>query len=180
MRGFLLIGVAVLLGAALLLNSYSGDSAGPLDTSKPKTTGTGRGATSTSGAGASTSSTTAPPVSHPPAAVKVLVMNGSGKAGVAKAGADALKPAGFTTLDPKTAKSNVVASVVYAASGFEADAAVVAQLLGVSPTAVKPLSNPPPAEVGDPGEAAVVAVLGPDSSAAGGSPTTTTTTAAAN
>jgi hypothetical protein len=176
MRGFLLIGVGVLIGAALLINSYSGGSTGPLDTSSGQTTGTGKGATSTTGVGGST--TMPAPVLHPPASVKVLVLNGSGKSGVAKAGADALKPAGFTTLDPTNAKSTVATSVVYAAPGFEADAIAVAGLLGLPPTAVKPLTVPPPAEVGDPADAAVVAVLGPESAAAGGTAATTTTAAA--
>jgi hypothetical protein len=169
MRGFLLIGVGVLIGAALLINSYSGSSTGPLDTSPKQTSGTGKGATSTTGAGGST--TTLAPVAHPAASVKVLVLNGSGKSGVAKAGADALKPAGYTTLDPTNAKSTVTTSVVYAAPGFEADAIAVAGLLGLPPTVVKPLTVPPPAEVGDPADAAVVAVLGPDSAAAGATTT---------
>jgi hypothetical protein len=177
MRGFLLIGVGVLIGAALLINSYGGGSSGPLDTSSNKTSGTGRGATSTTVRGGGTS-TTAPPVSHPAAEVKVLVLNGSGKSGVAKAGADALKPAGFTTLDPTNAKSTVATSVVYAAAGFEADAIAVAGILGLPPTVVKPLTAPPPAEIGDPADAAVVVVLGPESAAAGGTAATTTTTAA--
>lgn len=178
MRGFLLIGVGVLIGAALLINSYGGSN-GPLDTSSKKTTGTGRGATTTTVRGGGATSTSLTPVSHPPAEVKVLVLNGSGKAGVAKAGADALKPAGFTTLDPTNAKATVATSVVYAAAGFEADAITVAGLLGLAPTAVKPLASPPPAEIGDPADAAVVAVLGPDSAAAGASASTTTTKAPA-
>jgi hypothetical protein len=177
MRGFLLIGVGVLIGAALLINSYGGGASGPLDTGSGKTTGTGRGATSTTAAGSGGTTTTATPVSHPAAEVKVLVLNGSGKAGVAKAGADALKPAGYTTLDPTNAKSTVATSVVYATAGFEADAIAVAGLLGLPPTIVKPLSAPPPAEIGDPADAAVVVVLGPDSAAAG-APAATTTTAA--
>ena len=178
MRGFLLIGVGVLIGAALLINSYGSGSNGPLDTSSGKTSGTGRGATSTTVRGGGTS-TTVTPVSHPAAEVKVLVLNGSGKSGVAKAGADALKPAGFTTLDPTNAKSTVVTSVVYAAAGFEADAIAVAGILALPPTVVKPLTAPPPAEIGDPADAAVVVVLGPDSAAAGGTAATTTTAAPA-
>jgi len=87
------------------------------------------------------------------------------------------RPAGFTTLDPTNAKSTVATSVVYAAPGFEADAIAVAGLLGLPPTVVKPLTVPPPAEVGDPADAAVVAVLGPDSAAAGA---TTSSAPAAN
>jgi hypothetical protein len=174
MRGFLLIGVGVLIGAALLINSYGGGSSGPLDTSSGKTSGTGRGATTTTVKGGGGTTTTLTPVSHPAAEVKVLVLNGSGKAGVAKAGADALKPAGFTTLDPTNAKSTVATAVVYATAGFEADAIAVAALLGLPPTVVKPLSAPPPAEIGDPADAAVVVVLGPDSAAAGGAAATTT------
>jgi hypothetical protein len=181
MRGFLLIGVGVLIGAALLINSYGGGSNGPLDTSSGKTSGTGRGATSTTvKGGVGGTSTTLTPVSHPAAEVKVLVLNGSGKAGVAKSGADALKPAGYTTLDPTNAKSTVATSVVYATAGFEADAIAVAGLLGLPPTVVKPLTAPPPAEIGDPADAAVVVVLGPDSAAAGGAAATTTAPPATN
>ena len=180
MRGFLLIGVGVLIGAVLLINSYGGGSSGPLDTSSGKTSGAGRGATSTTVKGGGGTTTAVTPVSHPAAEVKVLVLNGSGKSGVAKAGADALKPAGFTTLDPTNAKSTVATSVVYATAGFEADAIAVAALLGLPPTVVKPLTAPPPAEIGDPADAAVVVVLGPDSAAAGGAAATTTAPPATN
>ena len=117
---------------------------------------------------------------HDPAAVKVLVLNGSGKSGIAKAGADQLKAANYTTLDPANAPSGspIAASVVYFTAGYQADAQQIASKLGLAPSAVQTLPSPPPPTVGDPRDANVVVLIGTDAPVAGGAGAGTTTTAA--
>jgi hypothetical protein len=171
LRGALLIGVAVILGAVLLAQSFkdggSPVSAGGTTTSTVKRTET------------STTPSTAPQL-HDPAAVKVLVLNGSGKSGIAKAGADQLKAANYTTLDPANATSStpIPTSVVYFTAGYEADAQAIAAKLGLAPSAVQALPSPPPPSVGDPKDANIVVLIGADAPIAGGAGAGSTTTAA--
>ena len=171
LRGALLIGVAVVLGAVLLAQSFQGGGS-PVSAGAGTTTSTvKRTETST------TPSTTPQP--HDPATVKVLVLNGSGKSGIAKAGADQLKAANYTTLDPKNAATSapITASVVYFTAGYEADAQQIAAKLGLAPSAVQPLPSPPPPAVGDPKDANVVVMIGTDAPVAGGAGAGSTTTA---
>jgi hypothetical protein len=169
MRGALLIIVAVLLGAGLLANGFrdSGTSttSGATPTTKRSTTTLPGGATP---------STVAQP--HDPAQVKVLALNGSGKSGIAKAAADLLKAANYTTLDPSNAKGATVAtSIVYYLAGYEADAATIAVKLGLPASAAQPLPTPVPASVADPKDANVVVVVGTDAPVAAGAGTTSPT-----
>jgi hypothetical protein len=166
MRGALLIAAAVLLGAGLLANGFRDDhsilsNAGSTPTTKKSTT---------------TASTTPTAVqAHDPAQVKVLVLNGSGKAGVAKSGADVLKAANYTTLEPSNATGGTIAtSVVYFVPGYDADAATVAAKLGLQASAAQPLPTPPPPEVADPKDANIVVVVGSDAPIAGGAGAGTT------
>lgn len=170
LRGALLIAVAVLLGAGLLANGFRDDhsilsNSGPTPTTKKPTT---------------TAPTSSVPVqAHDPAQVKVLVLNGSGKAGIAKAGADLLKAANYTTLEPANAKGGTVAtSVVYFVAGYDADAAAITAKLGLPAGAAQPLPTPPPAEVADPKDANIVVVVGSDAPIAGGAGAGTTTSTA--
>jgi hypothetical protein len=169
----LLIGVAVILGAVLLAQGFSDGSSTATSNSNTSTT--------VKRNSASTTATTAPQP-HDPATVKVLVLNGSGKSGIAKAGADQLKAANYTTLDPANSANGAViaTSVVYFQPGFDADAQQIAAKLGLAPTAAQPLPGPPPPEVGDPKDANVVVVIGTDAPVAGGAGAggTTATTAA--
>jgi hypothetical protein len=170
----LLIGVAVILGAVLLAQGFSDGSSTATSNSNTSTT--------VKRNSASTTATTAPQP-HDPATVKVLVLNGSGKSGIAKAGADQLKAANYTTLDPANSANGAViaTSVVYFQPGFDADAQQIAAKLGLAPTAAQPLPTPPPPEVGDPKDANVVVVIGTDAPVAGGAGAgggTTATTAA--
>ncbi len=171
LRGALLIGVAVLLGAVLLGQSFkdggSPVSAGSTTPSTVKRTDTSTTATSV-------------PQAHDPAAVKVLVLNGSGKSGIAKAGADQLKAANYTTLDPANAATStpIAASVVYYTAGYDADAQQIAAKLGLAPSAAQPLPSPPPPEIGDPKDANIVVLIGTDAPVAGGAGAGSTTTAA--
>jgi hypothetical protein len=169
----LLIGVAVILGAALLAQSFRDDGS---------TVAGGTDTTTTVKRNDSSTTTTSVPQPHDPATVKVLVLNGSGKSGIAKAGADQLKAANYTTLDPANASTAnaITTSVVYFQPGYDGDAQQIAAKLGLAPTAAQPLPTPPPAEVGDPKDANVVVLIGTDAPVAGGAGaggTTATTTA---
>jgi hypothetical protein len=171
LRGALLIGVAVILGAVLLAQSFK-DGGSPVAASSNPTSTVKRTDASTT--------TTAVPQPHDPATVKVLVLNGSGKSGIAKAGADQLKAANYTTLDPANASTGapVAASVVYFTPGYDADAQQIAAKLGLNPSAAQPLPSPPPPEVGDPRDANIVVLIGTDAPIAGGAGAGSTTTVA--
>jgi hypothetical protein len=168
LRGAVLIGVAVILGAVLLAQSFHGGGT-PVSASTSNTT------TTVKRSATSTTPTTAPQP-HDPSTVKVLVLNGSGKSGIAKAGSDQLKAANYTTLDPANAPSGtpVATSVVYFTAGYQADAQQIAAKLGLAPSAVQPLPSPPPPTVGDSKGANVVVLIGTDAPVAGGGSTTTT------
>ena len=161
LRGALLIGVAVILGAALLAQGFGANGSSVSSATNTSTTVKRNGASTT---------VTTVPQPHDPATVKVLVLNGSGKSGIAKAGADQLKAANYTTLDPANAANGAVVptSVVYFLPGFDADAQQVAAKLGLAPTAAQPLPTPPPPEVGDAKDSNVVVLIGADAPVAGG------------
>lgn len=167
MRGALLIIVAVLLGAGLLANGFRDDKTG---TSGGNTPTTAHG-------GASSTTTTAPPQAHDPSQVRVLVLNGSGKQGVAGGTSEQLKALNYTLLDAGNAQGGTLtASIVYFVPGYDVDAQTIASKLGLAPSAAQPLSTPVPASVGDPKDANVVVVIGTDAPIAGGGGATTTTT----
>jgi hypothetical protein len=171
LRGALLIAVAVILGAALLAQGFRDGSTSPVATNTNTSSTVKRNETST------TPTSVAQP--HDPAAVKVLVLNGSGKSGIAKAGADQLKAANYTTLDPANAATSkaIATSVVYFTPGYDADAQQIAAKLGLSPSAVQPLPSPPPPEIGDPRDANIVVLIGTDAPVAGGAGAGSSTTA---
>jgi hypothetical protein len=180
MRGALLIVAAVLLGAGLLANGFRDDGGGVSSSgSTPTST---RGSTSPE----ATPSTIAQP--HDPAQVKVLVLNGSGKSGVAKAGKDQLAAANYTVLEPGNASGGTLTvSLVYFVAGYDADAATIAAKLGLPASAAQPLPTPLPATIPDEQGANVVVLVGTDAPIAGGAGAGTTsstapteTTAAAN
>lgn len=96
---------------------------------------------------------------RPPSEVKVLVANGSGTAGAAGAQTDALQALGYVTGTPANAP-RVPATVVYYTVGYEAEAQVLAESLGLGPNAVMPL--PTPAPVNDMEMSNILVVVGPD------------------
>jgi hypothetical protein len=156
-RGIVILAAAVVVG--LLLLSHTDDPSRIELTSRAASTTTTAPRASTS----TTSSTAPTPARHEPAALKVLVMNGvNKKLALAGPGAKALVNAGFTATTGKDAADTVSKSEVFVVPGYEADGTVVAGLLGIPPVAVKPLPTPLPPEVGNPGDAQVIVVLGPD------------------
>jgi hypothetical protein len=125
-RGTGLIAVAVLIGIVLLQFTDEGstDAASrreerPLAPSPPSTT------------------TTAGP--RQPAAVRVIVLNASGRARQAGPLSDRLAAVGYQVLPPGTV-DRAPASVVYFRPGFETEARALAAATGLSP-AVRPLSS---------------------------------------
>jgi hypothetical protein len=157
-RGILLLAAAVIVGLFLL--SKTENPSPVVVTTKPsKTTTTVPRSTSTTAPAATT--TTA--VRHDPSQVKVLVLNGvDKKKAIAGPGAKALVNAGFSQATGKDAANTVTKSIVYVVPGFEGDGTVVASLLGISSATVKALPTPLPPEVGNPGDAQIIVVLGPD------------------
>ncbi len=94
------------------------------------------------------------PESRPPAEVLVRVANGARREGVAGAGTEAVVAAGYETLPPKNGPTSEN-SIVYYANGYAADAASVAELLGLEPTAIEAM----PSDPGVPIEGANIIVL---------------------
>jgi hypothetical protein len=175
MRGALLVAAAVLLGAGLLANGFRDANVTSVSGSSPQTTRT----TAPGGTG------TTVVQAHDPAQVKVLILNGSGKSGVAKTAKDQLAAANYTVLEPGNAKGGTItASIVYFVPGYDADAQTVAAKLGLPAGAVQPLPNPLPASVADAQGANVVVIIGTDAPVAGGAgagtTVSTTPTTAAN
>ena len=177
MRGALLIAAAVLLGVGLLANGFRDDH---VTTGSHTTAPTTRGSTIPGATGSTVVQ------AHDPAQVKVLLLNGSGKSGVAKTGKDQLAAGNYTVLDPGNAKgATVTASVVYFVPGYDADAGTIAAKLGLAASAAQPLPNPLPDTIADAQGANIVVIIGTDAPIAGGAgagttSSTTPTTAAAN
>jgi hypothetical protein len=128
-------------------------------------------ATTTTPTSAPTTSTTT--VATPPSQVTVLSANGSTVAQAATTLATQLHAAGWNTLPPVNATSNVATTTVYYAPGFQSSADTIAGLLRLTASSVQPITTSVP--VSSVAGADVVAVLGPDT--AGKTIATTPTTA---
>lgn len=120
------------------------------------------GATTTSepvvdGADAEAESTVAEP--RPPGEVTVRVGNGARRPGVAGAGTEALEAAGYPALSPKNGPT-MDDSVAYYVDGYMADAARVAEVLGLEPTQIAPMPSDPGVDID---EAHVIVILGVNS-----------------
>src|SRR3954469_25835105 len=122
MRGALLIGAAVLLGALLLANGFGDDNVSTGSSSTP----------TTKPAGGSSTTVTTVVQAHDPAQVKVMVLNGSGKSGVAANTSEQLKALNYTLLEASNASGGPFPqSIVYFVAGYDADAAEIAGKLGL-------------------------------------------------
>jgi LytR cell envelope-related transcriptional attenuator/Protein of unknown function (DUF2510) len=108
------------------------------------TTTTSRERATTTLASTTTLGTSTTVAGRPPAQVRVEVLNASGKAGAAGAMSDTLKAAGYTIAglgNATTQKGTTVACE----TGFDAEAAALAQNVGAGAT-TQPLASPPPAD----------------------------------
>ncbi len=120
------------------------------------------GASTTVAAGTSTTaapSTTA--AAGSPAATTVLVLNAASGKGVAAAGAQVLKDAGYTVMAPKNANGPSKSKVLYT-KGNQAAAEAVAAVFDVDPTAVVGAFDPARSPIATIGDADVIVVIGTD------------------
>lgn len=149
LRGALLVGVAVVIGALLLWRGHDSDATNQAGSAATTTIAPdASGATGDSGAtasgetgpvatgnsGATATGPTGPVETlHSPAEVKVLVANGTGSANGAGNVTARLQPKAYTTLSPANAStSDVAASKVYYREGYSADAKQIARDLGIA------------------------------------------------
>ena len=172
LRGALLIGVAVVLGVVLLGKGLDNGIIPSSDDTPSQREDDEDGSDGAAAGGDEESTTTTTlAVARPAPEVKVLVLNGSGAAGVAGAGTDKAAAAGYQTAPAANVPEgqNVTASIIYFLEGYEADAQAVAGVLGVplTETTIQPLPTPLPPSIpeGDIKGAHVVAVLGLDAPA---------------
>jgi hypothetical protein len=168
MRGVILVAVAAVLGFFVLrlmddagVESPVGDieTADTSDGGSPDTT-----AASDEGEGGDegeSSDTTAAPAARPAGEVTVLVANASGVQGAAGAQSEAISQGGYQVLPADNAPENLDATQVLFVEGFEPEALVLAEQIGVAAPAeaVAPVPDPPPMELSG---ANVLVLLGPD------------------
>lgn len=159
-RAAMLLGVAVLLGL-LLLNTT--DAEGPrvttrttLDGSDPTVPGSEDDPLDTL------------PAARPPGEVKVLSANATRTEGAGAKVTERLRLAGYNVVPPTDAPRQD-ATVIHFTPGYEVEAQVIAEALGVPLTSVRPL--PTPAPIPDLRDAHVVVLVGPELA----NPATTTT-----
>jgi hypothetical protein len=139
-RGAALIAVAVIIGV-VLLNAIDDGNTGAVGDGGPTPTSTST-TTTTVVKGSSSTSATTKPAAVPPAEVSVLVLNGSGRAGVAGTLTNTLKAKGYKTLPPNNASAVRAGTVVDAKAGKTAPCTTLA---GAIPGAkVQPMPVPPP------------------------------------
>jgi hypothetical protein len=165
MRGAVLIAVAVVLGFVLLAYGFPDSD----DTTSTATDGSipADGTTDTAIDGDDTTGTTAPPTTasaaRPPAEVTVLVANGSGVPGAASDFTGTLNADGYVTAEPANAdRKDYTTTTVYYVGEEQAEAAAVATALGLDPSAVQPMPDPPPTEDGDLRNSTVLVIIGTD------------------
>jgi hypothetical protein len=167
MRGVILVAVAAVLGFFVLrlmddagVESPVGDveTADTSDDGSPGTTASDEGEGGDEG---ESSDTTAAPAARPAGEVTVLVANASGVQGAAGAQSEAISQGGYQVLPADNAPENLDATQVFFVEGFEPEALVLAEQIGVAAPAeaVAPVPDPPPMELSG---ANVLVLLGPD------------------
>lgn len=137
-RGALLVGLAVIIGIVLLQVIDDGTT-GPIGDGG---NASGNGSTATTTADGGTTTTTSAVPEKTPAEVAVLVQNGSGRSGAARAMTDSLKAKGYQTLTPADADERS-GTVVYFKPDLERECTTVATAVGGNPT-VEPIPDPAP------------------------------------
>jgi len=151
LRGAGLLAIAVILGIILLRNGGGDPYSRALRTvasPTPEVT-----------VHAPTATTITVPV-RSPSDIKVLPANGTTISGAGLATFNRLKQAAYNVLAASNTTAPSTTSNVYFNPGFEREARVVAQLLGLPDSAVQPMPTPPP--VSDTRGADVIVVVGPD------------------
>lgn len=172
--------VAVAIGLLLLWKAGPDDGATTVSTGSSDTTvdaGADRDPSTTTTAAPGVSTTVAGKNGRPPGEVEVIVLNGSGKSGVAATNTLTIGAAGYKMAGPANANAQIDKTAVYYAKDFQVEATAVAAVLGKPADAVAALPAPAPGPGAD--KAKVVVVLGKETPAAeGGGGASTTTTAA--
>lgn len=140
-RGAGLVALAVILGIVLLQVIDDGTS-GPIGDGGSSGKGVATSSTTTTGGSSTTSTTKVGTPARPPAQVEVLVLNGSGKPGVAKTLSNKLQANGYQTLAPADAPKRQ-GTVVYAKATYGRECATVATHVDGNPK-VEPVPAPPP------------------------------------
>jgi hypothetical protein len=168
LRGAGLLAIAVILGIILLRNGGGDPYSAAVRTAAtlpPEVT-----------VPRSTATTITVPV-RTPENIKVLPANGTNTAGAGTLIFNRLKQAQYNVLAATntTTQGSATTSNVYYNPGFEREARVVAQLLGLPDSAVLPMPTPPP--VSDTRGADIIVVVGSDLAKATPTPTSPPTTA---
>ena len=160
-RGLLLIGALALIGWLLLVRMGGSGGGSSVDVAQAIEDATEN---LVSEAPASSSVEVLSPVTastaeaRNPSAVKVVVLNGTTKSGLAKGVVPSLTTAGYTQTSATNAdKDDYAASVVYYAPGYDPEARTIATTLGIATVQPVPVPAPRSGEVAN-----VFVVLGAD------------------
>jgi hypothetical protein len=98
---------------------------------------------------------------RPPSEVRVLVLNGSGRQGVAARGTQFFSQAGYDTAEPENAPGPGPSAIVYA-DGYAEEANAAAVALGLDPALVVRPLDPAAPPIADTQGANLVVVAGTD------------------
>ena len=142
-RGAGLIAIAVIIGI-VLLNAIDDGNSGPVgDGGTTSTTAAGNATTTTTvAAGTEPTAPTTKPAAISPAQVTVLVLNASGRSGVASTLTNTLKAKGYKTLLPNNVSPVRAGTVVDVKAGKTAPCTTMAAL--IPGAKVQPMPTPPP------------------------------------
>ncbi len=144
-RGAALIALAIILGVVLLQNIDDGNSGPVGDGGTSSTTGSpnsGPTTTTTVAPGTASTAPTTKPAAIPPAQVTVLVLNASGREGVASTLTNTLKAKGYKTLPANNLTPVRSGTFVDVKAGKTAPCTAVAAL--VPGAKVQPMPTPQP------------------------------------
>ena len=144
-RGAGLIAGAVIVGI-VLLNAIDDGNSGPVGdggtSSTTASTNSNETTTTTVGAGTASTAPTTKPAAISPAQVTVLVLNASGRSGVASTLTNTLKAKGYKTLLPNNVSPVRAGTVVDVKEGKTAPCTTMAAL--IPGAKVQPMPTPPP------------------------------------
>ncbi len=156
-RGLILVACAVFVGVLLL---WQGGGERTVNAAGSEVLDGGDGTTDTGDP-----TTTVATTLVPPAQLRVVVVNASGTAGVAKTRGQELQGKGYPNTTWITATQNAADTIIYFAPDAQAESNAVAAALGLDPAAVvHPLPSPPPATKEEPiaPDAKTVVMIGSD------------------
>lgn len=159
-RGAVLVVIALVIGIVLLRDSSSTPEQQVIGSTATEDGGGGDVDGEGDADSSTTTTTTAPPLLR--SEVKVLVANGSGVNGAAGRQTDELEALGYVTGTPTNAE-RVPATIVHFATGFQAEAEVLATDIGATNVQAMPAVAP----VDDLQNAMLLVIVGPDLASGG-------------